>query len=123
MPQKIILPDLLANCPFTWSINPHYARCKAESNAWIESFNLFSDPRKRLAFHIADGERLCAYGYPDANYESFRTCCDFLNLLFAIDEISDNQTGKEARATGDLFLDVLNGKEVADSELSRMFHQ
>ena len=122
-PQKITLPDLLANCPFTLSVNPHYARCRAESSAWIESFNFFLDPHKRLAFYQADSERLCAYAYPYANYEGLRICCDFVNLLFTIDEISDTQTGEGAKATGDVFLDVFNGKEVVDSELSRMSYQ
>ena len=50
-------------------------------------------------------------------------CCDFVNLLLVLDEVSDEQTGDEAKVTGDVFIDVLNGKEVAVSELSRMSYE
>ena len=117
------LPDLLTICSFPWSSNPHYARCRAESSAWIEGFNFFIDPRKRYHFKQSDAERLCAYAYPFADYEALRMCCDFVNLLLVLDEVSDEQTGDEAKVTGDVFIDVLNGKEVAVSELSRMSYE
>ena len=123
--SQYLLPDLLSQCTSTLSINPHYARCRAESSAWVASFNFFIDPRKRLVFYLADAELLCAYVYPYANYEAFRICCDFVNLLFVIDEISDEQSGSDAKATGDVFLDVLNDKLgiVPESGLGRMSYQ
>lgn len=118
--EQYSLPDLLSICTFPWTSNPHYARCRAESSAWIEGFNFFIDPRKRKHFRESEAERLCAYAYPYADYAALRTCCDFVNSLLVLDEISDEQTGDAAKATGDIFIDVLNGKEVKPSELSRM---
>ena len=121
--SRFILPDLISQCSFTLTSNPHYARCQAESSAWVESFNVFINPRKRLALRLADSELLCAYAYPYADYEALRICCDFVNLLFIIDEISDDQSGSDAKATGDVYLDVLNDRVVPNSELARMSYQ
>ncbi|OBZ72724.1 Linoleate 10R-lipoxygenase COP4 [Grifola frondosa] len=88
--------------PFKGSFNPHYAEASAESSAWINSYRVLSD-RKRAFFLQGGSELLCAYAYPYAGYEQFRTCCDFVNLLFTVDEISDDQNGKDAYGTGLVF--------------------
>ncbi len=86
--DKIILPDLVSSCPFKWSVNPHYERARDESGAWIDGFKVFTD-RKRALFNIYNSELLPALAYPYAGFEELRTCCDFINLLFVFDEISD----------------------------------
>lgn len=48
------------------------------------------------------------------SYEQFRTCCDFVNLLFVVDEVSDEQSGKDARATGEIFLNAMHDPEFDD---------
>jgi len=119
-PQSYTLPDLIAICPFKWSSNPHYSRIRAESNAWVNSFNVFKDPRVRAFFTASDSERLCAYTYPFAEYEALRTAADFVNALFVPDDISDDQSGEDAKETGQTFLNIMNDKPGDGSELSRM---
>nr|BCX55497.1 sesquiterpene synthase [Phanerodontia chrysosporium] len=104
--QSFVLPDLFAVCPLVGSTNPHYAKAARESSAWIDGYRLFTD-RKRAFFIQGSNELLVSHTYPYADYEQFRTCCDFVNLLFVVDEVSDDQDGKGARSTGEVFLNVM----------------
>ena len=117
--DKIILPDLATDCTFKWSVNPHYERARDESCAWIESFKVFTD-RKGALFKIYNSELLAALTYPYAGFEELRTCCDFINLLFVFDEISDELNGVEARVLGIVVLKALNGNYTKGSVMSKM---
>jgi hypothetical protein len=81
-PKQFILPDLLELCPLKSSMNPHYKEAGAESAAWIDSCNIFTD-RKRAFFIQGCNELLVSHTYPYAEYEQFRTCCDFVSFLSA----------------------------------------
>ncbi|KII89787.1 hypothetical protein PLICRDRAFT_108725 [Plicaturopsis crispa FD-325 SS-3] len=115
------LPDLLSLCPLkTGNENPHYALAAAESTAWITSFNILAG-RKLELFLRAHGSELCSRAYPYAPYEQFRTCCDFVNLLFVLDEISDDQNEQDARKTMEVSLNVMRGHAEDDgSPLAQM---
>ncbi|KAF5322320.1 hypothetical protein D9619_000148 [Psilocybe cf. subviscida] len=104
--RQIRLPNLFDACPMIASTNPYYKEAAAESRAWINSYDIFND-RKRAFFIQAQNELLCSYVYPYAGYEQFRTTCDLINLLFAIDEISDEQNGIGARETGQVFVNSM----------------
>ncbi len=114
------LPDLLSMCPLKGSTNPHYAIAAPQSSAWIDSYNLFTD-RKRAFFIQGGNELLVSHTYPYANFDQFRTCCDFVNLLFVVDEVSDEQVGKDARATGNVYLNAMRDPNWTDgSALAKM---
>ena len=95
MVASFVLPDLLSICPLEGSISQHHERAARESSAWVDSYNFFVD-RKRMEFITGCNELLVSHAYPYADYEQFRTVCDFVNLLFTVDEISDDQDGKGA---------------------------
>lgn len=119
-PTCFYLPDLLAICPFEDSTNPHYLKAAAESSAWVNSYNIFDD-RKRAYFMQGLSELLVSHCYPNADYEQFRTICDFVNLLFVIDEVSDEQNSKDASATGLVYLNVMLNPNWDDgSSLAKM---
>ncbi|KAH9958616.1 terpenoid synthase [Russula dissimulans] len=101
------LPDLLSlSKPFKGTTNPHYRKAAAESRAWVNSYNIFTD-RKRAFFIQGYNELLVSHTYPHAGYEEFRTICDFVNLLFVVDEVSDDQNGTDARKTGEVYLNAM----------------
>lgn len=114
------LPDLHAVCPWTASFNQHYEEARAASAEWVLSFNFFSG--KKLEFFQQGGsELLCAWAYPYAGREQLRTACDFVNLLFTIDEISDDQSGEGAKATGAIFMNTMKDDNFDDgSKLCKM---
>ncbi|KAJ8473180.1 hypothetical protein ONZ51_g8039 [Trametes cubensis] len=118
--QHFVLPDLLAVCPLKGSTNPHYLRAAAESTAWVKSYNTLSE--RKLAFLLqGSSELLVSHAYPYAPYEQFRACCDFVNLLFVVDEVSDDQNGCDARRTGEVFSHVMRYPDWDDgSALAKM---
>jgi len=104
--QQFTLPDLRSMCPLKDATNPHHKSAAAESRAWINSFKVFNDA-KRAEFIAGSNELLVSHAYPFAPYERFRVCCDFINTLFVVDEISDVQNGEDALSTGMIYLNVL----------------
>lgn len=114
------LPDLHGICHLKATFNPHYVAARAASAEWVLSYNVFTG--KKLEFFKQGGsELLCAWVYPYAGLEQLRTACDFVNLLFTIDEISDEQSSKGAMATGEIFLRTMKDDAYDDgSKLCRM---
>ena len=115
-PLQFVLPDLLSMCPFSGSENPHYAKAAPESSAWVNSYDILTN-KKRAYFVQGSNELLVAHTYPYADYEQFRTCCDFVNLLFVVDEVSDEQGGKDARHTGSILLNAMRDATWDDGSL------
>ncbi|THG95230.1 hypothetical protein EW026_g6387 [Hermanssonia centrifuga] len=107
-------------CPLKGSTSPHHALAALQSSAWVNGYNIFND-RKRAFFMQGSNELLVSHTYPYADFEQFRTCCDFVNLLFVVDEVSDEQNGKDARCTGNVFLNAMCDPDWDDgSALARM---
>jgi len=79
-PRQFILPDLLSNCPLKDATNPYYKEAAAESRAWINSYDIFTD-RKRAFFIQGQNELLCSHVYSFAGFEQLRTTCDFVSNL------------------------------------------
>ncbi|KAF8656780.1 hypothetical protein AX16_002332 [Volvariella volvacea WC 439] len=104
--QTYVLPDLLSSCPLRDATNPYYIEAGEDSRNWINSFNLFND-RKRAFFMIGCNELLVSHVYPYAGHEQFRTLCDFINVLFVVDEVSDDQGSEDANTTGKTFLSAM----------------
>ncbi|EPQ55293.1 terpenoid synthase [Gloeophyllum trabeum ATCC 11539] len=111
--QQYCLPDLFAICRRKCSVNPHYERAGAESSAWVISQQLFPNKR-RLAFVLGNNELLASRAYPRADYDRLRTCLDFINLLFVVDEISDEQSGEDALKTGLIVIKTMQDPSYAD---------
>ena len=120
-PSYYILPDLFSlSTAFHDATNPFWKRASAESRRWVNSYAVFAD-RRRAFFFQGQSELLSSHCYPYAGYEEFRTCCDLINLLFVIDELSDEQDYGDARQTGDIFLHVMQDPTWSDgSKLARM---
>nr|BBH51499.1 putative sesquiterpene synthase [Clitopilus sp.] len=118
--MQFYLPALVEQCPIEGGTNPHYEQGAAESRAWINGYNVFTD-RKRAFFILGSNELLCSHVYYYAGSEEFRTSCDFVNVLFIFDELSDEQTGKDALETGQIFLNAMKDERWDDrSKFSSM---
>lgn len=78
--NQFLLPDLLATCSLEGGVNPHYEKGAAESRTWINSYDVFTD-RKRAFFVLGLNELLVSRVYNYADFEHFRTCCDFVSRL------------------------------------------
>ena len=120
IPQRYTLPDLHAICKWNSAFNPHHEEAAAASTKWVQNFGFFQG--KKLEFFLAGGsELLCSYVYHYTALEQLRTACDFVNMLFTIDEISDEQDGVGARKTGEIVLNALRDPNFDDgSRLCKM---
>lgn len=117
--QKLVLPDLIGLVPFPCSGNPHSEQAGAESVAWIDRYDVFRDSN-RATFMQLRGNVMVSRGYPFADLDATRICCDVINLLFLLDEVSDEQDGAGARQTGYIFLKAMSDEPCDGSLLSRM---
>lgn len=113
------LPDFLSMCPTKPSVKEDFKQAGAESLAWFDSFDVLS-ARKRKAFIQSDADLLVAYTYPYSGDVEYRTCLDFISLLFALDEITDDQNAADARKTMASFLHTLDGDACDGTIISRM---
>ncbi|TFY54399.1 hypothetical protein EVJ58_g8887 [Rhodofomes roseus] len=119
-PGSFVLPDLMPLLPFKGSYNSHFERAAKASSAWVNSYRIVSD-RKRAFFQQGGSELLCAYAYSYAGYEELRATMDLVNVLFTVDEVSDEQNGKDAYKTGRIFLNALRDPDWHDgSALAQM---
>ena len=119
-PKSFVLPDLIPLLPFKGAFNAHYERASKSSSAWVDGYRIVPD-RKRAFFQQGGSELLCAYAYSYAGYEELRTTMDLVNILFTVDEVSDDQNGKDAYKTGRVFLNALREPDWDDgSALARM---
>ncbi|KAA1466697.1 terpenoid synthase [Dentipellis sp. KUC8613] len=119
--NQFTIPDLFAIArAFTDAVNPHWERAATESRAWVNGFRMFAD--KRAAFFLSgQSELLVSHAYPYAAYDEFRTVCDFVNLLFVMDEVSDRQNREDAQDMGDVYLRVMRDPTWDDgSKLAQM---
>ncbi|KZT69363.1 terpenoid synthase [Daedalea quercina L-15889] len=108
-PNHYILPDLISLLPFEGSLNPHYEQAAEASSVWLHSYGIGVVPEHKRAFFQQKGsELLCAYAYPYAGYDELRTTMDFINLLYVVDELSDDQGGEDAWKTGRVLLNIFH---------------
>ena len=127
--REIKLPDLLSSYQshFPISANPHYAKASAESISWITSADCLgaeadssAGTRWKRYLEKAGAALLAANVYPYASYENLRLSCDLMNVLFVMDEISDDQSGEDARETMERHVGVLFGDPSDGTPVSRM---
>ncbi|KAJ3561920.1 hypothetical protein NP233_g9901 [Leucocoprinus birnbaumii] len=112
------LPDIHHDWPFPRGNNPNYDEVAEESMKWLESFRIFSEDRQKSFRAIMPG-LLASMAYPDHSRPHFRSACDLMAVLFAVDEISDRLAPEEAR---DIAESALNALRVPESERVRNEH-
>ncbi|KAK4215799.1 terpenoid synthase, partial [Rhypophila decipiens] len=93
--QKVKIPDFLAGSPWKRVLNPHYETVKAETDAWIESFDLFKDAKSQDAFERCQAHQL-------------RVGSDFMALLYAYDEYTDVSDEVQARNLANIVVHAMN---------------
>lgn len=98
-------------CPFTLRVNPHYAPHAKLSYEWLDSFGVHPNTKHRDAFQAMDFGLLTAMCYPDADEARFRILCDYINALFAFDDLTDEgslrKDGEGTRRASDIVMNAL----------------
>ncbi|PCH35247.1 terpenoid synthase [Wolfiporia cocos MD-104 SS10] len=103
---KIVIPDLVSHCTIPVRCNRHWKQASVESKRWLFNGGNLSQ-RKRDAFHGLKAGYLTSMCYPLAGYPQLRVCCDFMNYLFHLDNISDEMNDEGTMGTAAQVLNVL----------------
>ena len=116
MVNSFRLPDLHTICSWKATLNPHYHDVAQASSDWalsyvrrIPEFQDKLDTLKRTS-----PELLAAYSYPHASAAKLRMCCDFVNILFVIDEVTDVQSGQGAAHSAAALLNAMRLNDLQD---------
>ncbi|KAG2151606.1 terpenoid synthase [Suillus bovinus] len=104
--KKIFIPDILARWPFPRQLNQHYFKVRVESSAWLAGFKAFS-PKAQQAFDRGNFCLAACLCFPNTCEEHARSACDFMNLVFVIDEYTDVLEEDEVRQRKDVIMDAL----------------
>lgn len=108
-PDSIIIPDLVSHCDFSVHCNPKVEIAVEESKSWLFEHGQLGEKRKNAFRGLKAGGEMLAPGstrsladppfpeltsmcYPYAEFDQLRVCCDFMNYLFHLDDLSDDMT-------------------------------
>ncbi len=103
-PSKIVIPDLVSHCTFPLRNNRHRKQATVQCKRWLFRGGNLRE-KKRNAFHGLKAGNLTSMCYPGAAFPQLRVCCDFMNWLFHLDNISDDMTNRGTANTG---IDIMN---------------
>ena len=95
-PNFFVLPDLLSHCPFPAKFHGNGDAIVDESLNWLLSGCPHLSQRKVAAMRDSKVSVLAAYCYHYCPSGRFRLICDFINILFLLDEISDGYFSQDA---------------------------
>ncbi|KAJ7657695.1 isoprenoid synthase domain-containing protein, partial [Mycena polygramma] len=105
------LPDIHDRWPFPVAYNRWEATTSLESIAWIESLCILS-ARRLEQFKAANFGGLASITYSHFTEPlHYRVACDFVNLLFVFDDVTDELTTHEVQCLAELSLDALRNPE------------
>ncbi|KAK7030049.1 terpene cyclase [Favolaschia claudopus] len=109
--SSLILPDLHARWPFP-SIRSHLAQTiPLETQAWIESLGVLSAPLRKKFEASNFGELASIAHVHVSDAEKYRVCCDFLSLLFIMDDTTDDLGVNEVKAVFAIATDALKNHD------------
>lgn len=120
------LPDLFSVSPFPSAIHSERSKGTEESIAWIcgedalGTKDINAQAHWTKLFKRWDVPLLTAYAYPYASYDKYRFCSEFVQMQFAIDEITDSLSGEEVKEKVELHIRVLLDGQCDGSPISRM---
>lgn len=91
------LPDIHERWPFPVAYNRWEDVVSGESLAWIESLSILSGPDMKK-FRAMNFDRFASMAYAYfTDVHHFRVACDIVNLLFVLDDITDQLSAAEVR--------------------------
>lgn len=122
--QQLFIPDLLSICNLQSDTNPHEDVVRAETEKWVSSYGIFTDA-KWSKFLESDVPRFASRTYSYADYEKLRDCSDFCLLMFALDDITDDEDKKEGTLTSQASIHAMqsDGPVLSSSPGERMIKE
>ncbi|KAF7333961.1 Terpene cyclase [Mycena sanguinolenta] len=106
------LPDIHKRWPFPIVYSRWEDTVSPETLAWLESLSILSAAHLRKYHEPVNFCHLTSMAYAHfADREQFRVACDMLNILFVVDDITDNMSAAEVRQMSVISLEGLRDWE------------
>ncbi|KAF8590195.1 terpenoid synthase [Ramaria rubella] len=101
------LPDLMSNLPFTAAYHRSGDAIATASEKWVEQgCRIFTADMRRHLNGLMAGQ-LAAYCYNECSDERFRVVCDFMHVLFLLDDFSDELMTKDTEILADVVMNAI----------------
>jgi len=122
--QQLHIPDLLSILNLQSDINPYEDVVRAETEKWVYGYGIFTDVRWEK-FLESDVPRFASRTFSYADREKLRDCSDFCLLMFALDDITDDEDKKEGTLTGQASIHAMqsDGPALSSSPGERMIKE
>jgi alpha-muurolene/germacrene-A/gamma-muurolene/(+)-delta-cadinol synthase len=105
------VPDLQSHCPFPAAYHKNGDAIAAASEKWVENgCRVFTADMRRHIASLGSGQ-LAAYCYNQCSDERFRIICDFMLVLFLLDDLSDDLMTKDTEILADVVMNAMNFPE------------
>ena len=114
-PRSFILPDLFSYCRYPLGMNVHCASVARASEKWLLKDANFT-VRRQAAFRRLHAGELAAMCYPNADATRLRDVADFLNLLFTLDDWSDEFTDQDTVGLAGSVMSAFRDPEAFDTQ-------
>ena len=112
--QQLYIPDFLSICNLPTNTHPLEDVVRRETEEWILSYGLFSDDQWEK-FLRSDVPRFASRTFPYAGYEKLRNCTDFCLLVFALDDITDDEDKIKGTLTSKESVDAMQSDIIQSS--------
>jgi hypothetical protein len=114
--QQLYIPDFLSICNLPSNTHPLEDVVRRETEEWILSYGLFSDEQWEK-FLRSDVPRFASRTFPYAGYEKLRNCTDFCLLVFALDDITDDEDKNKGTLTSKESVDAMQSDIIRSSSV------
>ncbi|KAF8528719.1 isoprenoid synthase domain-containing protein, partial [Gautieria morchelliformis] len=105
------VPDLQSHCPFPAAYHKNGDAIATVSEKWVENgCRVFTAAMRRHIAGLGAGQ-LAAYCYNQCSDERFRIICDFMLVLFLLDDLSDDLMTKDTEILADVVMNAMNFPE------------
>jgi hypothetical protein len=122
--QQLYIPDLLSILNIQSNVNPYEDVVRAETEKWVFNYGIFTGT-KWDKFLESDVPRFSSRTFSYADREKLRDCSDFCLLMFALDDITDDEDKKEGTLTGQASIHAMqsDGPVLSSSPGERMIKE
>jgi hypothetical protein len=104
--QQFYIPNLLSILNLQSNTNPHEDVVREETEKWVYDYGIFTDA-KWDKFLESDVPHFASRTFSYADREKLRDCSDFCLLMFALDDITDDEDKKEGTLTGQASINAM----------------
>lgn len=110
-PTRFRLPDLWSHCPYPAIYHQNGDAIALASERWVQDNSRVMTPLLRKTIEQLGSGQLAAFCYNHVNDERFRIVCDFMIVLFLLDDLSDELATRDSEIFSDIVMNAMTFPE------------